>query len=373
MFPRSAPIARRTWPATILVLVALALASSGCASPIALLSGVPVQAAATASAPAYAATWYDLYFTTPELTANLPNPTGGIPDKVAASFDAAQHTIDLAIYQFDLLPIANSLLRAGQRGVQVRVVTDSDSLDMDAIQSLIRAGIPVVPDRRSAIMHDKFAVVDAASVWTGSMNFTYNDAYRNDNNFIQIRSPQLAQNYTHEFEKMFVNKQFGAHTRVDTPNPLITLAGTKIENYFAPKGAVASHIEDVLAAAQHSIYFMAFDFTRRDFGQTLLDQAAAGLDVRGVFESQQLAAGGDAVWQMLANGGLADNERKDGNPKKMHNKVFVVDRAIVETGSYNFSASAENSNDENVIIIHDPAIAAAYYAQWERIWAEGKK
>jgi phosphatidylserine/phosphatidylglycerophosphate/cardiolipin synthase-like enzyme len=205
------------------------------------------------------------------------------------------------------------------------------------------------------------------------MNFTFNDAYRNDNNFIEIRSPELAQNYTHEFEKMFVNKLFGAHAKVDTPNPVITLDGTEIENYFAPNGRVASHIDDVLAGAQQNIYFMAFDFTRRDFGQTLLDQAAAGLDVRGVFETGQLAAGGDSVWKMLTAGGLADNVRKDGNPKNMHDKVFVVDKAIVVTGSYNFSASAENSNDENTIIIHDPTIAASYYAQWERIWAEGKK
>jgi phosphatidylserine/phosphatidylglycerophosphate/cardiolipin synthase-like enzyme len=53
----------------------------------------------------------------------------------------------------------------------------------------------------------------------------------------------------------------------------------------------------------------------------------------------------------------------------MHDKVFIVDKSVVVTGSYNFSASAENNNDENVIIIHDPAIAAAYYSEWERVWA----
>jgi phosphatidylserine/phosphatidylglycerophosphate/cardiolipin synthase-like enzyme len=183
----------------------------------------------------------------------------------------------------------------------------------------------------------------------------------------------LAQNYTHEFERMFVAKKFGPRAAVDTPHPLITIDGAQVENYFAPKGGVAAHVAEALSSAHYNIYFMAFSFTRRDFGQALLDQAAAGLDVRGVFETQQLAAGGDQVWIMLTHGGLADNIRQDGNPYNMHDKVFIIDKAVVVTGSYNFSASAENSNDENAIIIHDPAIAAAYYAEWERVWAVARR
>ncbi len=316
--------------------------------------------------------WYHVYFTQPALTANLADPTGGIPDHLAASFEAAQRTIDLAIYQFDLPPLAEALVRAEARGVRVRVVTDSDSLDMDGLRTLAGAGVPVVPDSRQPLMHDKFAVIDGAVVWTGSMNYTYSDAYRNDNNVIEIRSPELAENYTHEFERMFVSRQFGPHERVDTPHPALAIGGAQVETYFAPDGQVAAHINEALQGASRSIYFLAFAFTRRDFAHTLLDQAAAGLDVRGVFEGEQLAAGGDSVWNVLADGGMAEAIRKDGNPRNMHDKVFIVDRDTVVTGSFNFSASAEDANDENALIIHDPAIAAAYYAQWERIWAQGR-
>lgn len=359
----------------ILALVVAACAPAGplppaAATPASLLASGP--ATANQSAATQSAGWYHVYFTQPDVTALLVNPTGGIPAKIAAGFDAAQQTIDLAIYTFDLPSLADALLRARQRGVQIRVVTDSRSLRMDGIHALVQAGVPVVPNNRLAIMHDKFAVIDGAVVWTGSMNYTFSDAYRNDNNVIEIHSPDLAQNYTHEFEKMFISQQFGAHVMGDTPHPTVTVGGVQIENYFAPNGQVAAHIENVLAGATRSIYFMAFSFTRRDFGQTLLDQAAAGLDVRGVFEGEQLAAGGDGVWKMLTEGGLAQDMKKDGNPKKMHDKVFIIDQSIVVTGSYNFSASAEDANDENVLIIHDAAIAAAYYAQWERIWAQGK-
>src|SRR5579859_6206011 len=345
----------------------------GLPAPVALPSAAAatLPTAASAATPP-SATWYHLYFTNPAVTGQLANPSGGIPAQIAASFDGAQHTIDLAIYQFDLANITDALRRAKARGVTVRVVTDSDSLQMDGILTLMQAGVPVVPDNRQPIMHDKFAVIDGALVWTGSMNFTFSDAYRNDNNMLAVQSSELAQNYTHEFEKMFVTHKFGAHVRADTPHPVINLGGTRIETYFSPNGATAVHIDDALAGAQYSIYFMAFDFTRRDFGQTLLDQAAAGRDVRGVFEARQLAAGGDVVWNMLTQGGLAARIRKDGNTKNMHDKVFIVDQAIVVTGSYNFSASAENANDENVLIIHDPAMGAAYFGQWERVWAEGK-
>ena len=344
---------------------------AGCQSP--RLPGPPAVAPTAAPDAAHQPTgWYQLYFTNPVLTSPLLDPTGGIPDQIAAAFDGAHATIDLAIYQFDLKVISDALLRARARGVRVRVVTDSDSLTMDGIVALVKAGVPVVPDQRQAIMHDKFAVIDGAMVWTGSMNYTFTDAYRNDNNVIAIQSPELAQNYAHEFERLFVTKAFGPRSTVDTPHPIITLAGTEIETYFSPAGATAAHIDDALAAARASILFMAFDFTRKDFGQTLLDQAAAGRDVRGVFEGEQLAAGGDAVWKMLAKGGLAANIRKDGNAYNMHNKVFIIDKAVVVTGSYNFSTAAENNNNENALIIHDPAIAAAYFADWEKIWAAGR-
>jgi phosphatidylserine/phosphatidylglycerophosphate/cardiolipin synthase-like enzyme len=363
-----------------LLAVALLFAAVGCA-PVPTGSGpLAASPAATSTGPANAAagqavdaapvgSWYNLYFTRPEITAVESDPVGGIPDRVAASFDLAVHTIDLAMYEFDLHPLEAALVRAQARGVRIRMVTDTDSLGMSSIQALLQAGVPIVPDGRKALMHDKFVVIDGAVVWTGSMNFTRNDAYRNNNNFIEIRSAPLAQNYTHEFERMFILKQFGPRAAVDTPNPVVTVGGAQIENYFAPRGNVAVHVDEALASAQRNIYFLAFSFTRRDFAQVLLNQATAGLDVRGVFESQQLAAGGDQVWIMLTSGGLGDGIRKDGNPYNMHDKVFIVDKSVVVTGSFNFSASAENSNDENVIIIHDPAIGAAYYAEWERVWA----
>jgi phosphatidylserine/phosphatidylglycerophosphate/cardiolipin synthase-like enzyme len=316
------------------------------------------------------ATWYTLYFTTPELTAGIDAPAGGIPAKVVETLDAAQKTIDLATYEFDLTMISDALIRAAQRGVRVRVVTDTDTLLQKPVTDLIGAGVPVVDDQRDPIMHDKFVIVDGATLWVGSMNFTFSDAYRNDNNFIEITSPRLAENYTTEFEEMFINHEFGPTSTANTPHPTLTLNGTLVENYFSPDDGVAAHLLSLLNAAQSSIYFMAFTFTRADFQEALIARAKAGVTVQGVFETRQISAGSDNVWNALSAAGLP--VRQDGNRYTMHNKVFIIDGQIVVTGSYNFSKAAEAANDENVLVFHDPTFAAAYFAEWQKVWDAAK-
>ncbi len=377
--PRRSRASRTTSVTTgigLLILVALIYAfnawqSSGQATP-APSTRVPVTRTSRppATEAAVAGDWYQLYFTTPNETASLPNPSGGLPDRVIETLNAARRTIDVAVYEFNWMPLAAALLAADARGVAVRLVTDTDSLTEAPVQALAAAGLPVVADERDAIMHDKFVVLDGAAVWTGSMNFTRNDAYRNNNNFIHIRSTRLAQNYTAEFEEMFTGHGFGPTSPADTPNPLVTIDGTRIENYFAPEDEVAGKILPVLAGAQSSIFFMVFSFTRQDFSNALLERAADGVNVRGVFETRQIAAGANQAWELLTIGGLASNVRQDGNPYNLHHKVFIVDEAIVVTGSFNFSGNADERNDENVVIIHNPAIAAAYLAEWERVWEQ---
>jgi phosphatidylserine/phosphatidylglycerophosphate/cardiolipin synthase-like enzyme len=363
---------RKVAPATITVVILALLGATYACSIDLSLSGTatPLLPTPIADAPPDSM-WYRLYFTDPTSTADLDNPSGGIPDAVATSFASAQKTIDLAMYEFDLPALSEALTAAAQRGVRVRLVTDTDSLGEQPIKDLIAAGVPVVDDQRSAIMHDKFAVIDGAIVWTGSMNFTANDAYRNNNNFMEIPSTRLAQNYTAEFEEMFAQREFGPGSHAPTPNPTLTVNGTFIENYFSPDDGVAAHILDALNSAKSSVYFMAFSFTRTDFADALIQRAKDGVTVQGVFETRQIAAGGDAAWNALTAAGL--DVRQDGNKYNLHSKVFIIDQQIVVMGSYNFSRSAEESNDENVLILHNPEIAAAYYAEWQKVWEEAKQ
>ena len=49
-----------------------------------------------------------------------------------------------------------------------------------------------------------------------------------------------------------------------------------------------------------------------------------------------------------------------------HSKVMIIDCATVVTGSFNFTAAAQNHNAENLLVLDDPALAAQYKANWER-------
>ena len=75
--------------------------------------------------------------------------------------------------------------------------------------------MPVVDDKRSAIMHHKFLVVDGQAVWTGSTNLTPTSLYAHNNNALILQSAELADAYTTEFERLFVKKEFGASLRQD--------------------------------------------------------------------------------------------------------------------------------------------------------------
>lgn len=312
--------------------------------------------------------WYQLYFTDPATTAGLDNPTGGLPAVVAASFAEAQRTIDAAIYEIDLQIYADALIAAHQRGVAVRLVTDTDYLDEAPMEAVRAAGIAVVPDDRSGLMHNKFVVIDGVTIWTGSMNFTFNDAYRNDNNYLRLSASRLARNYTNEFDEMF-GGGFGV-SDPNTPYPMITVDGTLIETYFSPDDRPAARLTELLRSARSSIYFMAFAFTRADLTEAMVERARAGVTVQGVFESRQLAAGADSAWQVLRTAQI--DVREDGNSFNLHHKVILIDRQIVVTGSYNFSNSAEERNNENLLIIHNAEMAEAYFAEWQRVWAAAK-
>jgi phosphatidylserine/phosphatidylglycerophosphate/cardiolipin synthase-like enzyme len=264
-----------------------------------------------------------------------------------------------------LWSVRDALIRAAERGVRVRLVTDSDNVLNPEVASLEAAGIAVTGDRRDPLMHHKFTVIDAIEVWTGSMNYTVSDGYFNDNNLIRLRSPELARSYTREFEEMFVEDRFGALSQADTPWREVVVGDARVEVWFSPDDGAADRIEELILDAQEGIDFLAFSFTLDPLWEAMHARAADGVRVRGVIEAGQ--AGNEAV--DVTDYSLAGlHVRLDGNPHNMHHKVIIIDGSLVITGSYNFSTSAEESNDENVLILHSRAVAAAFLIEFERVF-----
>jgi phosphatidylserine/phosphatidylglycerophosphate/cardiolipin synthase-like enzyme len=208
-------------------------------------------------------------------------------------------------------------------------------------------------------------VADGEWVETGSANYTDRDAYRNDNNGIVVQSRSLAENYAAEFEKMF-GGQFGQAKPRGAPHPALTLAGARIENYFSPQDRAGTQVARWMSAAQQRIHFMAFAFTLDALGDTAVQRARAGVEVSGLFESGEVR-NSFSEFQRLKEAGL--DVLLDGNPWNLHHKVMIIDDRVTIFGSFNFSASADRENDENLLIVEDASLAQAFEEEYQRMRA----
>ncbi|MCP4415901.1 MAG: hypothetical protein GY805_04715 [Chloroflexi bacterium] len=317
------------------------------------------------------ADWYEIYFTNPTCPPEAER-VGGLDETIASDLLTADVRVDIAAFDLDAEPIVQALIDLEARGVEVRVVTDSDNAELSSINRLRRNGTSVVEDKRTGLMHNKFVVIDGRILWLGSMNFTTNGVYCNNNNLVRINSPRLAANYTAEMDEMYVERQFGPDSPENTPNETLSIGGIEIENYLGPEKEIGPIISRRVASAESEILFLAFSFTDEQIGESLLGRADAGVIVRGVFET----VGSDTPFSYY---NPLDQARlpnvavlTDGNPHIMHHKLFIIDRSTVIFGSFNFSNNANRRNDENILIVHDPTFASFFLEEFETVWAEAQ-
>ena len=320
----------------------------------------------------------------------------GPPEKgpdLAAHFatmvEGARETLDLAFYELRYDPLVEVILAAHRRRVRVRMVVDDDNFFLhdeegvrqgDALNPfvarLVEAGVEVHHDNeRSGLMHNKFAVVDGETLWTGSFNLTDTGARVNANNAVRVRSRALAAVYTSEFQEMFTAGQFGI-TSPRQGEQVVDEGGVRFEVLFGPEDDPNARIRELIAGATHEVLFMQFAFTSGDISQALLDRRAAvpELNVQGIFDRiLHRATGPYGEFTRLTDNGVPvviDN-RPEG---KLHHKVFILDAdgpdPVVVLGSANASDNGNRANDENVLVIHDAAVARAYRDEFRRLYGQ---
>ncbi|MFM8424662.1 MAG: phospholipase D-like domain-containing protein, partial [Chloroflexota bacterium] len=277
----------------------------------------------------------------------------------------------IASFEFNLPRVADALIAAKARGVDVRWVTDDENgLEIDGNENrgqftrLMAGGVEIKDDARSALMHNKFWIFDRQTTWTGSTNITVNGIYKQNNNVIVIHSPEIASIYEREWEELWTG-QLGRRAPSTVNNQWAILNGTPIQILFSPEDGAVGSLIAILADAQSSIRFLAFSFTDYPMAQTMIDRAKTGVDVQGVFET----FGSNSPRSELKTLWCAGLQvRQDGNSSFLHDKVIIIDESIVVTGSLNFSSSADEDNEENVLIIDNPEIAALYLQEYQKNW-----
>jgi len=263
---------------------------------------------------------------------------------------SAEKYIHCAFFDLDLKEPILALAKKSQE-IDVKLIIDNDNYDGSIKGNL-------VIDTDNQLSHNKFCIIDGIKVLTGSMNPTDRDANHNNNNLIIIGSRFLAQNYEAEFSELW-NKSFGKGNPVAFP--IIYLNNNRIENYFCPEDHCAEHVIESISKAEKSIYFMTFSFTNEDIADAILFK---DIDIKGIFETRQISD--YSQFQRLKDFGL--DVKKDNNSYNMHHKVFIIDKKIVITGSFNPTGAGDRKNDENVLIIHNKDIAEKYVEEFERLW-----
>jgi phosphatidylserine/phosphatidylglycerophosphate/cardiolipin synthase-like enzyme len=285
-----------------------------------------------------------------------------------ADINAAEKSIDVAMYNFTLKEVSEALIKASQRGVAVRIVVDSDALQKLDLTRLKQAGIYAMGDRRESLMHNKYVIIDGRILWTGSLNLTASGSENDENVMARIESTDLTGNYTLKFNEMASEDKFGPDSRPLTQVTRLNLNGIPVENYFSPEDKIDTCLVSLVGSAKKSVHILAYSFTLDKLANALIKAGKNGVEVRGVFDRDSSEDNQGADFAYLQKSGL--DVKLDGEPGLMHMKAIIVDGETVAFGSYNYTSSAENKNDENILIITDPSVAAGFEQAFDRIFAK---
>ncbi|HEX9415313.1 MAG TPA: phospholipase D-like domain-containing protein, partial [Gaiellaceae bacterium] len=222
-----------------------------------------------------------------------------IAHEIAAFLGAATRTLDLAQYDFNLLPetaavVGGAIRAAAERGVAVRFEYNLDHRlpipvppppepDGELIASF---GVPAKPIAGDPdLMHHKFVVRDGESVWTGSMNWTDDSWSRQENVIVTVDSPQVAAAFTKDFEQLWQTGSVEETGFVD-PAP-VQVAGKEVRAWFTPGyGEDLSHrIAKAIGRARRRVRICSPVLTAAPVIATLAQKVSEGsLDIAGCID-----------------------------------------------------------------------------------------
>ena len=295
-------------------------------------------------------------------------------------------------------------------------ITPEEISQRDALAIIHNAKIPWIDDtadgsKGSSLMHHKFVVVDNRFVIITSANFTFSDtsgdisnlsSLGNTNNLLKIDSSELANLLTEEFNIMWgdgvggkQDSKFGVTKPVRKPQT-ITLDNSKITIHFSPTSpsqpwSNSTHglIAKTLSASTKTVDLALFVFSDQKLANILEERHNQKVQIRALIEPQFAYHSYSEVLDMMGFA-LSDNCKYevDNRPWKnpistvgvpilakgdsLHDKFAVIDNQTVITGSHNWSEAANNSNDETLIVIENPAIAAHYQREFNRLYGKIK-
>jgi len=139
----------------------------------------------------------------------------------------------------------------------------------------------------------------------------------------------------------------------------------KTEVYFSlsdnPQKAIIKNINQ----AQAFINIAMYVFTDKEIALPLINAQKRGVKVRVYLDRSQIEST-YSVSRFLVQKGI--KVRISTNNYIMHHKFAIIDNRLLLTGSYNWTFSANNRNDENLMVIDDPELIEIFQNQFVNLW-----
>jgi phosphatidylserine/phosphatidylglycerophosphate/cardiolipin synthase-like enzyme len=152
-----------------------------------------------------------------------------------------------------------------------------------------------------------------------------------------------------------------AHSSAAQPTAL--QPSISVQPCFTPPRGCTQLITDTIAQAHSEILVQAYSFTSEPIAQALVAAHQRGVKVEAILDKSQKTED-DSRAKLLFDAGIP--VQIDSAHAIAHNKVMVIDGAVVIAGSFNFTKSAEERNAENLLVITDKALAEKYEENWRK-------
>ncbi len=143
-----------------------------------------------------------------------------------------------------------------------------------------------------------------------------------------------------------------------------------IESHFSRQEGIEWVVEKELDNASKTINIAVYNFTSRPLAQALSDAHARGVSVKVIIDPSNAYETYSKAVYLAQNGIEVRIERGRG---LMHHKFALIDDSILINGSFNWTASAETDNDENILILKGfPVTYKAFSKEFSRLWQESE-
>jgi len=142
--------------------------------------------------------------------------------------------------------------------------------------------------------------------------------------------------------------------------------------YFSPNGGCTDAIVKEIGKAKSEIFVQAYSFTSKEIAKALIDAHKRGIHVEIILDKSNKSQKYSAT-DFTFNMGIPTFI--DAEHAIAHNKIMIIDKETVITGSFNFTKAAEGKNAENLLILKSKELAKVYIDNWNKhkIHSQGYK